>query len=382
MGNYGGVQYPIYGEAPPQTAAIPQAAQPAQYAAPQPPVSGFKNTLQNIASILSPDTGAQINSINAREPTRQALLSAGAPPEIANAAAADPRILSQVGPRYLGEAFKVVPYGGTAINQKGQVIFQNNTGEATLDPTTIAAMAKQYRAGDTTVMHNLGRGVQGAENIVKLRAEIARQNAAEGISGEGRAIKNAEFFGVKAGQRTLGNRQANIELAATELKQVIPIVMAASEAVDRTNYPDLNKVIQAYQRGTGDPNIVKLGSGVNTLINLYSRAISPTGNPTVSDKDHAREILSQAWSKGQFNAAVDMMQQEVNAAFTSPEAVRGDMRSRFLRGQGPMETAAPSQAPLAPKPSVPVPPKIDDVRDGYRFKGGDPADQRNWVKVK
>ena len=28
-----------------------------------------------------------------------------------------------------------------------------------------------------------------------------------------------------------------------------------------------------------------------------------------------------------------------------------------------------------------TPPKIDTIQDGYRFRGGDPADPKNWSKV-
>ena len=238
----------------------------------------------------------------------------------------------------------------------GEVIVKNSSGDALLDDNTIKAMAEQYRAGDTSVLQNLGRGAQGAENIVKLRKEVVRQNAEGGISGAEQALRSAEYAGVKAGQRTIGTKGANIEMAATEFNQVIPVVQAASNAVSRTNYPDLNKIILAGRAKTGDPNVVKLGGGVNTLINLYARAISPSGTPTVSDKEHAREILSAAWSSGQFDAAVGMMQQEIKAALESPEKVRDEMRSRFLRGQG----AAPVGYP-APGAAQPV------MIDGYKI---------------
>jgi hypothetical protein len=109
--------------------------------------------------------------------------------------------------------------------------------------------------------------------------------------------------------------------------------------------------MQAFEKGTGDPNVVKLGSAVNTYINIYSRAISPTGHPTVNDKEHAREILSQAWAKGQFDAAVGMMQQEVDAALASPDLVKIDARKRFLSGQGPMNSAQETQAAPVPQAS-------------------------------
>lgn len=223
----------------------------------------------------------------------------------------------------------------------GEVILKNG-GDALLDEDTIRAMAEQYRAGDTSVLQNLGRGAQGAENIVKLRQEVVRQNKEAGVSGAEQALRNAEMFGVKASQRSIGTKGANIEMAATEFNQVIPVVQAASRAVSRTNYPDLNKIILAGQERTGDPNVVRFGGGVNTLVNLYARAISPTGVATVSDKDHAREILNKAWSTGQFDAAVGMMQQEIEAALRSPEKVRDEMRTRFLKGQGAAPVGYPA----------------------------------------
>ncbi len=247
------------------------------------------------------------------------------------------------------EELKAVPFGSTMVDRTGKVVFQNNTGDQLLDDKTLDQMAEQYRAGDTTVMQNLGRGAQGAQNIVALRKKIGEQLAGAGASGTDQAMRNAEFFGVKSGQRTLGTKQANIEMAATEFQQVLPVVAEASNAVSRTKYPDLNRIIQAYETKTGDPDVVKFGGGINTLINLYSRAISPTGSPTVSDKDHARELLSKAWSQGQFDAAVGMMQQEIGAALKSPEMVRDEMRRRFgLQPQVKKEPDAPA-APAAPK---------------------------------
>lgn len=38
-------------------------------------------------------------------------------------------------------------------------------------------------------------------------------------------------------------------------------------------------------------------------------------------------------------------------------------------------------APAAPRAAAPAPPKPGQLIEGYRFKGGDPADQNNWVKA-
>lgn len=41
----------------------------------------------------------------------------------------------------------------------------------------------------------------------------------------------------------------------------------------------------------------------------------------------------------------------------------------------------PSGQSDAPTPVTPVPPQIGDVVEGFRFNGGDPADQNNWEEV-
>lgn len=49
-------------------------------------------------------------------------------------------------------------------------------------------------------------------------------------------------------------------------------------------------------------------------------------------------------------------------------------------GGQPPSQAQPTPAPEA-KPSTPAVPKPGEVRQGYRFKGGDPSKQANWEKI-
>ena len=43
-----------------------------------------------------------------------------------------------------------------------------------------------------------------------------------------------------------------------------------------------------------------------------------------------------------------------------------------------VDISAPQQS--QPQSAAPVPPKVGELRDGYRFKGGNPADPNSWVK--
>jgi hypothetical protein len=189
-------------------------------------------------------------------------------------------------------------------------------------------MAEQYLAGDRTVMQNLGRGAQGAENIVKLRGEIARQLAEQGKSGSDIATKIAEFEGLKAGERALGTRTAQMGMALSEATSFAPLALAASEKVDRTEYPTLNGLLLAAERGTGGEDVIRLAVATNSFLNAYARAVTPTGTPTEGAQERARALLDAAWSKGQYRTAIDQLMLEMNAASKSPGMVREEFRDR------------------------------------------------------
>ncbi len=206
---------------------------------------------------------------------------------------------------------------------------RNFTENGELSKDSLKTMSEQYLAGDQRVFQNLGRGNQGAKNIVLLRDEVAKQMKASGLTGSDVAVRMAEFNGMAASQRALGTRLAAIEVAASEAKELMPLAITASENVNRTQYPNLNTVLLAAEKGTGSKEVVQLGVATNSLVNVYARAVNPTGVATVSDKDHARELLSTAYSKGQYEAAVKQMELEIDAALKSPGRVREAMRKNY-----------------------------------------------------
>jgi len=215
-------------------------------------------------------------------------------------------------------------------------------GGAVLDPETKHSMAEQYLAGDHTVLQNLGRGAQGAENIVALRQEITKIAKEKGMSPEQINTARAEFSGVVAEEGALGRRAAAIGTAAAEAEETMPILRETSKAFGRTSLPDVNAALAAYETKTGDTKVVAYGAALNAYINAYARAISPTGTPTVSDKEHAREVFSKVSSEDQLNAVLDIADREIQAALRSPGKVRQSIRDE--RG-GTQSSDGPKQLP-------------------------------------
>jgi hypothetical protein len=194
--------------------------------------------------------------------------------------------------------------------------------EPTLDADTLKIMATQYLSGDKTVMQNLGRGAQGSANIVALRQAITKEAQAQGMTGPQIAAKMAEFAGTMAGQRTAGTRIANIEMASNEAESLIPLARDASAGVARSSLLPFGKAQIMFNEQTNDPAMRKFAAANNALVNVYSRAISPSGVPTVSDKEHARHLLSTAMDQKSYLAVLDQMERELAAARHAPQAVR------------------------------------------------------------
>jgi hypothetical protein len=165
----------------------------------------------------------------------------------------------------------------------------------------------------------------------------------------------AEYGGAKAGSRTVGQRAANFGLAKEEAYEMADLVTQTSADVSRTSFMPINRAIVSYEKNTGDPKVVQFGAAINSFINGYARAISPTGAPTVSDKNHAREMLEAAQSHQQVVATIDQLKKEMVAAGNAPGKVRDAQRAAVTgMGVGRGNPVGPMTGSGAPRSAVPA----------------------------
>ena len=232
-----------------------------------------------------------------------------------------------------------------SIALRKQTMALGQGDDAKFTPEDLKFLAEQARAGDNTVYQNLGRGAQGAKNIIALRREVMKQTREAGQGGADIAAAQAGYQGEKAAARTTGTKAANVDLAVSEAQKTFPIVRELSAQLPRTQFPGVNRALQAAQTGTGDPRVIALGSALNTSVNAYARAISPSGTPTVSDKEHARELLNTASTPEQLDAVLKVMEKEMAAARQAPKEVKEAQRERI---SGRPAEAAPAAAPAIP----------------------------------
>lgn len=210
----------------------------------------------------------------------------------------------------------------------------NNKKENNFDSETIDMLADQALTGDKSVFS--GRGMTGA-NLGAIRQRMNQKMRDRGMTGADIAAANAQFMGFGAAQRTAGVKGANVQLAGAEFQGLLPLAKQASSAVSRSKILPFGKVQIMFNEQTNDPALREFAAVNNGIINTYARAISPTGVPTVSDKDHARQILSTAFDQKSYEATLNMLNKEIAAAMQSPIHVRESLRQE-LTGKGASNT--------------------------------------------
>lgn len=227
-------------------------------------------------------------------------------------------------------------------------------------------MAEQYWAGDKSVLSGLARNPQALSAARHAIVQFGKEN---GKGGADVAQATAEFEGLKAGERALGTRTANVGLAVNEANLLSDLALKTSAEWQRSGIKSLNDLQKYAQSKTASPKLRKFVAANNSFVNAYARAISPSGAPTVSDKEHAREMLDTGFSKGDYEATVDILRQEMQAAQEAPQATKKELAKL---------AKADASISAPPKPAAP---SVGTVQGGYRFKGGDPAKQSSWEKA-
>lgn len=329
--------------APPVQQAAPQAQQPqapVQQAQAQPgpavplPVNPF-----NGRPIKSAEEGQNVvNAINAR--IGQLAGNKNNELKIRTLENIRSQIQEAIKPRSVGPATTLIGPNGEVVFQGVGAAAMSGTSETT--PERIAAADVYRKTGK--LPQNLGSGYTGQAEARSIRALAAEREAAEGGDMTEWPQRWQNYSVAATGKRVLEQRATNLRLAENEATSLIPRVRDISAKVSRTQYPNLNSLILAAKKGSGDKDVIKLGVAVESLIPVYARVLKPVGQITEGDTKRAGDILDKAWSDGQINAALDQMQVELEAARESLNKTMEEVRS----GKPSESHAAPAKA--APKP--------------------------------
>ena len=235
-----------------------------------------------------------------------------------------------------------------------------------LPDDTADFLAERILAGDAKALTNLGRGAQGAENIIKVQTLASRKATERGMNPSDILAKVAEQSGLTAQQRTFGTQVARMAVNSTEAEGAIHQGLEVSKNVPRSKFVPVNKLVQMVESNISDPDLLEFRAANLAIINTYARAISPTGTPTVHDKEEAMKVVSEATSPEAYERVMRRMLKEIEIAHAAPLKAKQEMER--IRRSG----AADSHGATAPLSSAAVKPEDKAALDWANANPGDP----------
>lgn len=234
---------------------------------------------------------------------------------------------------------RIIAPGESVVDMaSGKESYKNVGGTgAGIDDETADFLAKRSLQGDTRALVGLGRGAQGAENILKIQQRATAIAKDQGIDASGVLANIATQAGVTSEARALGTKSAHFGVAEKAMEESLPIALAASKEVPRTQWKALTEAIQTGQTQFNDPKLKKFAIATDTAVKDYARTINPSGQTREGDITYARKLLSTADSPEAFEAGLEQLKVEAGvtkrAIQRQKEEVRTGGKSEVTQGK-------------------------------------------------
>lgn len=214
---------------------------------------------------------------------------------------------------------------------------------------------------------------------------------------------------------TSGNYATGVNAANTAIGHLNTLKEVAAN-LNNGQFPTVNAALNFWKQQTGEDAPTNFGVVVNGLASELGKLYKGTGAASLEEVNAWRDGMSPNMSPKQFegmiNTALDMMssrlatinEQYVNTMggqlpfrMLTPQSVailkrigidpetveHGDINGTLWPGLSGGVSGSPSGPLTNPTPAggQKAPPAVGTIQDGYRYKGGNPADPKSWEKL-
>jgi hypothetical protein len=227
----------------------------------------------------------------------------------------------------LQESFQRMNKTALEIEQKRRLLEGGESG-----PLSQQAMEKLWerrKQGDQTVFTNLRSAGPGAWN--QLNNYFAKRMEEDHMDGEDLVRADQRNKGDTRYQQTAGGYAARVESAANEVEQLVPQALQASSALPRGRFVPWNELKQQWEKYQSNPQYNDFLLAVFGLRTAYTKAMNPTGNPTVQARKEIEfdNILSTAVSPDAFRTQVNRIWLEVQQAKRGTAQTRAEPPTKY-----------------------------------------------------
>lgn len=236
----------------------------------------------------------------------------------------------------------------------------SNVSNFNLSPEAKQMLADQVLAGGTVPSF----GSRGAAAVADIYNQAAHTKPDADL-----ASAKTDYGANQGAIKALEKQRSQVMTFEDTAAKNLDLANQISQKVDRTGSPVINRfLLHAKGQYAGDTDTQLLNNAVETAASEYAKVVSgqTSGSTTDSARQHARDMLSAAMSKGTFSQAIELMKQEMGNRRSGYEDQMKELKGG--RKGAPQSAAPPVSAPPAGKPLVQHSPSTGAYR--YSTDGG------------
>lgn len=268
-----------------------------------------------------------------------------------------------------------------AVTMRGQNMVDARAEKDTQDPAQVENIAQMIASGRMAPLGQMAMRSPIGAAVMSRVSEINPNFRAQDFGTGSKAEK--DFATGKQGNSV---RSFNVGLAHLDT------LSSLADALNNKDTQGINKIGNYFSAQTGNPAPTNFDAAKKVVADEIVKAIVGSGGG-VADREEAARVISGANSPAQLKGVISTYKQLMNGQLNGLEqqyktTTGRDDFNKYLspEAQGARDAghgaalAAPALPSVTPQPIRKSAIK-GQILNGYRFKGGDPADQNSWEKM-